>query len=121
MQEYAKLWLAAASTSLAILQQERPLVSNEPINKQGSWLLGVALMHFDFEYGDLIRWLGGEYTNAFCNWEEAFQTIDTVRYQKVPPGYPPVDFDRAYRACTEGIPLTGIFVCSLALTWKRAQ
>ena len=83
--------------------------------------MGVALMRFQFDYGDLVRWLGGEYTNAFRDWEAAFNIVDTVRHMKVPPGYPPLDFDRAYRVCTEGVPLAGIFECSLASTWRREQ
>jgi hypothetical protein len=91
--DYAKLCLSAASESLASLRATRPAANNDPINKQQSWHMGVALLCFNFDHGDLIRWLGGEYTNAFCDWETAFDIVDTVRHHKVPPGYPPVDFD----------------------------
>jgi hypothetical protein len=80
--------------------------------------MGAALLRFNFIHGDLVRWLGGEYTNAFCDWEEAFEVVDSVRHHPVPPGYPPLDFDRAYRACNEGIPLAGIFECSMSSTWN---
>jgi hypothetical protein len=83
--------------------------------------MGVALLRFNFDHGDLIRWLGGEYTNAFRDWETAFDIVDTVRHHKVPPGYPPVDFDRAFRACTAGVPLAGIFECSRSSTWSRER
>jgi hypothetical protein len=32
-----------------------------------------------------------------------------------------VDFDHAYHACTEGVPLVGIFECSLHSTWRWEQ
>jgi hypothetical protein len=121
MLEYAKLHLTAALESVAALHEDHPPVSNASTDKHQSWLMGVTLMWFDFEYGDLICWLGDEYTNAFHDWEEVFQTVDTVQHQKVPPGYLPMDFDQAYHACTEGVPLMGIFECSMASTWKREQ
>ena len=58
--------------------------------------MGVALLHFHFNYGDLVWWLGGEYTNAFRDWEEAFDIVNSMCHHPVPPGYPPVDFDWAY-------------------------
>jgi hypothetical protein len=119
--DYAKLRLSAASESLASLRAERPAANNDPIDKQRSWRISVALLRFNFDHSDLIRWLGGEYTNAFCNWETAFDIIDTVRHHKVPPGYPPVDFNRAFRACTASVPLAGIFECSRSSTWSRER
>jgi hypothetical protein len=121
MQEYAHLRLSAATNSVAMLWRDRPPVDNSPIDKQRGWLMGVNLLWFNFIHGDLVRWLGGEYINAFRDWDEAFEMVDTMQHHQVPPGYPPVDFDRAYQACTEGVPLAGIFECSLASTWKREQ
>jgi hypothetical protein len=117
MRDYAKLCLSAASTSLATLRDDCPPVDGSAIDKQRGWLMGVALLRFDFLYGNLVRWLGGEYTNAFHDWEEAFKIVDSVRHHPVPPGYPPLDFDRAYRTCTKGVPLAGIFECSMSSTW----
>jgi hypothetical protein len=45
----------------------------------------------------------------------------SVRHHPVPPHYPPFDFDRAYRVCNEGIPLAGIFECSVSSTWNRER
>jgi hypothetical protein len=92
-----------------------------PIDHSRSWLIAVALLRFDFDYGDLVRWLGGEYTNAHRDWADAFQQVGAVRHCKVPPGYPPVDFDCAYRACTEGVPSAGIYECSARATWQRER
>jgi hypothetical protein len=121
MRDYAKLRLSAATASIATLRDERTPVDSSSIDKQRGWLMGVALLCFDFLYGDLVRWLGGEYTNAFRDWEEAFEIVDSVRHHPVPPGYPPLDFDRAYRGCTEGVPLASIFECSMSSTWNRER
>jgi hypothetical protein len=96
-------------------------VDDSPIDKWRSWLMGVALLQFNFNYGDFIWWLGGKYTNSYHDWEEAFDIIDTVRHHPVPPGHPWLDFDRVYQACTEGVLLAGIFECSLESTWHHKQ
>jgi hypothetical protein len=83
--------------------------------------MGVVLLCFNFDHGDLIRWLGGEYTNAFHDWETAFDILNTVQHHKVPPGYPPVNFDPAYQACTSGVTLAGIFECSWSSTWSHER
>jgi hypothetical protein len=121
MLDYAKLRLSALTESIAILRNDRPPVDESAIDKHRGWLMGAALLRFNFIHGDLVRWLGGEYTNAFRDWEEAFEVVDSVRHHPVPPGYPPLDFDRAYRACNEGIPLAGIFECSMSSTWNRER
>ena len=74
--------------------------------------MAAALIRFNFNYGDLIRWLEGEYTNAHRDWSAVAAAIEDVRGLSPPPGYPPVDYDRALRACTEGVPLAGTYVCS---------
>jgi hypothetical protein len=65
MVDYDKLWLSAVPESIAILRENRPPVDGFPIDKNRSWLMGVSLLRFNFIYGDLVRWLGGEYTNSF--------------------------------------------------------
>jgi hypothetical protein len=54
MRDYAKLRLSAASTSLATLRDDRPPVDGSATDKQRGWLMGVALLRFDFLYGDLV-------------------------------------------------------------------
>jgi len=38
--------------------------------------------------------------------------MNALRSVREPEGYPVVDFDHAYRACTEGVPLAGDYCCS---------
>jgi hypothetical protein len=71
--------------------------------------LGCALLRFNFRYGDLIRWLGGPYTDSHRNWDEVFDQLNCVMDIKPPPGFPPLDFDRFKKVCTEGTPLQGHF------------
>jgi hypothetical protein len=52
MLDYAKLRLYTASESLALLQATRPAANNDPINKQQSWRISVALLHFNFDHRD---------------------------------------------------------------------
>ena len=83
--------------------------------------MGIALLRCQFIYIDLIKWLGGEYTHAYRNWDEAFEAIEQVRHAPIPPGYPPVDFDRARRVCEEGAPLAGHFECKFADMVQRER
>jgi hypothetical protein len=96
MLDYAKLRLLAITKSIATLRNDQPPVDESAIDKHRGWLMGAALLRFNFIHGDLVRWLGGEYTNAFRDWEEAFEVVDSVQHHPVPPGYPPLDFDHAY-------------------------
>lgn len=84
-----------------------------------AWRLAVALLRFDFDYGDLIRWLEGEYTNAHRDWTTVSDTINAIRSIEPPPGYPIIDYDRAYRLCTEGAPLAGTYECSFESVQHR--
>jgi len=40
--------------------------------------MAVALIHFVFNYGDLIRWLKGEYTNAHRDWSTVSDAMNAV-------------------------------------------
>lgn len=114
LQPYALLRRAALSLSVAPLRLPRPAPTGEPIDALRSQLLACALLRFDFHHGDLIRWLGGEYTNQSRDWPAVFDALDVVRDCPPLPGYPFVDVDRAYRLATQGAPLAGIFECSFA-------
>ena len=49
---------------------------------------GVALLRFNFIYGDFVHWLGGEYTNADRDWPSTFNAIHARSSFPPPPGLP---------------------------------
>ena len=71
--------------------------------------MAVALLLYDFQYGDFIRWMGGPYTHSHRNWDDTFAALEAVADAKPPPGFPIPDYDRTYRLATEGAPLQGIY------------
>jgi hypothetical protein len=74
-------------------------------------LVHKLLLRFHFNYGDFVRWLGGEYTNRSQNWDETFATLWTARQRQPPLHFPPADYyPRGKRMFTEGVPLRGNFV-----------
>jgi hypothetical protein len=75
------------------------------------------LISFNCEYGDLIRWLGGPYTDEHRDWEVTFATLETVCDCPLLPEYPIPDFERTFRACTEGVPLKA----TTPQTWQVAS
>ena len=83
--------------------------------------MAAALLRFNCNYGDFVRWLGGEYTGAQRDWDATFDIVDSVRTSLVPPGYPAIDFDRAVRLATEGAPLACHFECSFAAVQQRKR
>ena len=73
--------------------------------------MGAALISFNLDYGDLVRWLDGEYTNDHRNWSDLGAQIEEVKTYAQRPGYPVIDHDLALEACTQGVPLAGHFTC----------
>lgn len=107
---YHLLRQTACVQSVASLRHCRPPVGNPlHLSMSRSVLYGCALLLFHFIYGDLIRWLGGEYTNRHRNWDATFQELAGVCSQPPPPHLPPVTFSRCKQACVEGVPLVGKF------------
>ena len=81
--------------------------------------MAVALLCFNFLYGDLIRWLQGPYTNAHRDWDDVFTSLEGVTSTTANHGHPRVDFDRAYRLATKGAPLKGHFTTTYADVARR--
>ncbi len=77
--------------------------------EQRSVLYACALLRFHFYYGDLVRWLGGEYTNRHRDWQTTFQTLVKVCTRPPPIDLPPAGFPRGFHIWTEGVPLIGTF------------
>lgn len=114
MRLYARLRCTAVrSHELQPLRRPRPPPSGKPIDLSRTWKMGAALLAFNFVYGDLIRWLGGEYTYEHRDWPTMLETLERVRTIQPPPGHPTVDIDRAYATCAQGAPLAGHFKCTL--------
>ena len=116
---YSLLRMSAMSLPVHRLQQPRPPPSPRPISQARVRSMAAALMRFDFNYGDFMRWLGGPYTNSHRNWEDVFLALESVSSTQPPPGYPLVDYDRAYRLATQGAPLKGHFSTSCANVSRR--
>mgnify|MGYP000010815480 CR=1 FL=1 len=119
MRPYAYLRCRAAQTSVASLRSHRPYSKAAPIDTARVELMGMALLRFDFNYADLVRWLEGEFTNDGRDWDATFDILDSVRDIPPPPDYPPVAYDRAWRMVTLGSPLAGNFECTFAATAAR--
>ena len=117
--QYARLRQTAMAAPIHRLLQPRPPPSDRPISKQRTDSMAAALLRFDFNYGDLLRWLGGPYTNSHRNWDDVFLALEAVSSQEPPPGYPSVDYERAYRLATEGAPLQGHFTTSYHSVSRR--
>ena len=80
--------------------------------------MGCALLRFQCDYGDLVRWLRGPYTNEHRDWAKLKAAIDTVADIPPPPDFPYPDTERCFKACTSGVPLEAHYVsdfdsCSL--------
>ena len=103
---YAQLRYDATFTDISFLKNQRPAPSDRPIDEARTHAMAVALFRADFDYPNLIRWLGGPYTNAHRDWDETFELIEAIQGTQPRPGDPYIDYDRAFRICTEGAPLT---------------
>jgi len=69
--------------------------------------MAAALLRFNFNYGDLIRWLKGPYTYHHRDWSALQGCIKIVENIPPPPGWPKVNFPRAMRVLQQGCPLAG--------------
>ena len=100
----------SALTPISSLRATRPSPGKPThIDQPRTRLFGSALLRFDFIYGDLVRWLSGEYTNRSRDWQETFRSLQEPPRLGSPRGLPPADYPRAQRITTEGVPLVGHF------------
>ena len=113
-ESYARLRRAAFRRwrELPTLRLPRPPIEHPPqLSRERSWLLGMALISFNFIHGDVVRWMGNEYTNAHRDWDRLDSVVAEARQHPPLPGAPKVDYDRTVTALKEGSPLTGEFEC----------
>jgi hypothetical protein len=92
-----------------LLQRRPPPGSPTKLCMDRAVCYACALLRFHFNYGDFVRWLGGEYTNRHRDWDDTFDTLTQSRQRHPPPNFPPADFVRGKRVFTEGVPLKGHF------------
>lgn len=111
MQEYANLRLVAFTQRHEIrrtLKAVRAAPDAEPpLDPVRTQYMGAALLSFDFDYGDLVRWLGGEYTNDQRDWNALQRQIDLAMESQQRPGYPVLEPELAMKSFREGVPLQG--------------
>ena len=113
---YSKFRLLACSLSLGILRHAKGHPPRSPAHLSGDTAarFGTALLRFDFVYGDLIRWLGGEYTNRSRSWSSIFRKLAEPGIYPAPSSLPVPDLARGFHICTEGVPLQGSFTSPAA-------
>ena len=119
MKLYARLRRRAVIRNIDYLRHPRPPPDDSPVDQHRALDMGCALLRFNFIYGDMIRWLGGPYTDDHRDWSSVFDQLNMVADQPPPPGYPPIDYDRVFRVCTEGTPLRGNFQADYASASRR--
>ena len=122
---YAHLRQRACIEDIEYLRDPRPAADQEelakPLNKKRAYHLAIALLRFNFVYPHLIRWLGGVYTYEHRDFDAVFDLIDMAKTHKVPEGYPPVDYERAYKMFTVGAPVESHFQCSFESALLRER
>lgn len=120
MRGYVRLRIVSTYESVSHLrhpvQDAIPASSLSPFRTRHN---ASALLHFNFVYGDFARWLGSRYTMRFRNWNRVFSTFHRDKQRLPHPAQPPVDIDRCFRICTEGIPLHAQYHSNLDDLYQR--
>ena len=112
----------AVTHSISSLRDARlPPGKPSRIDRPRTRLFGSALLRFDCQYGDLIRWLAGEYTNRNRDWQDTFHSLQDPPRVATSRGLPPTDYPRAQRITTEGVPLVGGFESHVPELAARVQ
>ena len=111
MGAYANLRRYASTAPLHQLLDVRDYRNVTCIDDERLRLMSAALLRFNFQPGDLVRWLGRDYTHTFLDFDALEAFLATLRHRQPRPGQPPVEIDRALRAWREGTPLSGDFWC----------
>jgi hypothetical protein len=123
MADYARLRLDAFIHRLVIREALRaprkPPELEPPLDPFRARFMGAALLSFDFDYGDLVRWLEGEYTNKHRDWDALQQQVNLAMQTPQLDGYPALEPDMAMRGFREGVPLAGNFVSKRADLARR--
>ena len=116
---YARLRHFARSAPIHILKERRKYTDTDGIGLLRRRLMSAALLRFDFSPADLVRWLGGDYTQEYLDFDALEAFLRPLQGVQPRPGQPPVDLDLALRVLREGSPLTGDFWCRRADLYAR--
>jgi len=110
---YSRLHLVASSAAIHHLLEPCPAPApDKPTDKTRLAHMAAALLRFNFNYGDLIRWLKGPYTYNHRNWTALQDCIKVIEQLPPPPGWPKVNLPRAMKVLQQGCPLAGHCHCS---------
>ncbi|MGL4349225.1 MAG: hypothetical protein ACRCT2_01365, partial [Plesiomonas shigelloides] len=63
--------------------------------------------------------MGGPYTDEHRDWDTTFATLETVKECPPPDDFPSPDYERTFRACTEGVPLQAQYKADYPSTAAR--
>ena len=107
---YATMRQKAITEDISSVRRQREKASEadllKPIDKRRSYHLAIALMRFNYTYPHLICLLGGMYTYEHRDFDAVFDLVEMAAQHDVPEGFPPVDYNRAYKMFTIGAPRT---------------
>lgn len=106
---YASLRLLACRNSVSGLQQVRAPPIPTVLDGERAITHSMALLRFNFIYGNFQRWLGHEYTNQHCQWRDEWNKLLNNRVRPLPSYYPIPDYNRAFQVQAEGAPLKAVF------------
>ena len=63
-----------------------------------------ALLLFHFDFGDLVRWLGGDYTHDHIDHDSTKEALVALRSVQQGEFYPKQNFDRVFHSFIHGVP-----------------
>ena len=118
---YPHLCFKAATTPIHWIKHRRDDNIPTTLTMERALAHAMILLRFDFIYGDMHRWMSGEYTNRNRDWDNEWRSILQTRERDLPRDYPPPDYHRAFRVTTEGAPLKGTFVTDYKNVPQRLQ
>jgi hypothetical protein len=119
--QYARLRRAACCQSLRVLHLPRSTLCPTSLDESRALLHSIALLRFDFDYGDFVRWLGGDYTNRHRDFSKEWDTILTSPCRPLPADYPTPQYRLAFRIQTEGVPLRGHYDTPMKTSCLREE
>ena len=72
-----------------------------------------ALLLFHFDFGDLVRWLGGDYTHDHIDHDSTKEALVALRSVQQGEFYPKQNFDRVFHSFIHGVPDNAAYECTI--------